>query len=364
MSSLPPIPPDIVRLTGPIFLGNLLNWALFGALSVQVYLYYLAFPKDLPLPKIIVSVVFALEFLQTVLSTRDAFLYFGYGWGNMNILNEVGLFWFSIPIVTGIVSCIVQLFFAWRIWIISCQRYVPIIIGLLSVCQVAAGVWTGVQSKIIQFWSDVQVKNGTPPSVWLVSSTTCDVFITITMFYCLSTSRTGFRSTNAILVKFIRLTVETGLITSTLTVVDLALFLSIKDTNYYLALSIMLSKLYSNSLLVLLNARICILNGREIGQTSVDSTLSWLSTSSRPIVHQPPQFETVGPSRPPSILRFPRISMVSHKHHANTPLSVAVTRITESTSDAALAGGRSFDSARDNLHTELGERKMQPVCNV
>lgn len=70
------------------------------------------------------------------------------------------------------------------------------------------------------------------------------------MFYCLSTSRNGFRATNAILVKFIRLTIETGLVTSTLAVLDLVMFLAVQDANYHLAPATMLSKLYSNSLMV------------------------------------------------------------------------------------------------------------------
>ena len=70
------------------------------------------------------------------------------------------------------------------------------------------------------------------------------------MIYYLNQSRTGFRSTNVILAKFVRLTIETGTICATFAVLDLVFFLVYQHNNYHLAPSIALSKLYSNSLLV------------------------------------------------------------------------------------------------------------------
>lgn len=274
------IPANIVLLTGPILLGNLFNWALFGALSVQVYVYYLAFPADRLIPKVIVAFTYVLEILQTVLATKDAFDYFGFGYGNMTALDQVGLIWFSIPMMTGIVSCAVQLFFAWRIRVISKSYYIPILIGLISVLQACGGLWAGAQAKRIGLWHDLQEENQTATTLWLSGTAACDVLITLTMIYYLSTSRNGFKATNTILVKLIRLTVETGLITSTFAALDLIFFLAFDKANYHLVPATCLSKLYTNSLLVLLNARIRILNGRDVGFTTTDETLSWIPTAS------------------------------------------------------------------------------------
>ncbi|PFH48145.1 hypothetical protein AMATHDRAFT_107132, partial [Amanita thiersii Skay4041] len=52
-------------------LGNLLNWWLFGALSVQIYLYYLAFPKDRIWNKVIVYTIYFLEVVHTIVLTVD-----------------------------------------------------------------------------------------------------------------------------------------------------------------------------------------------------------------------------------------------------------------------------------------------------
>ncbi len=67
-----------------------------------VDIYYLAFPHDRWIPKTIVAVAYTLEFLQTILATRDAFRNFGTGWGDMDDLDKVGWLWFSVPVMSSI----------------------------------------------------------------------------------------------------------------------------------------------------------------------------------------------------------------------------------------------------------------------
>ncbi|KAF5352143.1 hypothetical protein D9758_009243 [Tetrapyrgos nigripes] len=79
-----------------------------------------------------------------------------------------------------------------------------------------------------------------------------------------------------VLVKFIQLTVETGLIIYW--IYHLIFFLAFKEDvyNYYHlvpATAPGLSKLYSDSLMMLLNARIRILNGLHVSFTTNDETL-------------------------------------------------------------------------------------------
>ncbi|KAF9254141.1 hypothetical protein L218DRAFT_844280, partial [Marasmius fiardii PR-910] len=104
----------------------------------------------------------------------------------------------------------------------------------MSLVQVAGGLWTGINCAHIGVWSRLQANNEAPTIVWLGGTAACDILVTVAMFYCLSTSRNGFRATNALIVKFIRLTVETGLITSTFAVLDLIFFLAFKGDNYHL----------------------------------------------------------------------------------------------------------------------------------
>jgi hypothetical protein len=83
-----------------------------------------------------------------------------------------------------------------------------------------------------------------------VSAVLCDIIITIGMSYYLFKSKTGFKATDDMLSKITRLIIETGFLTSTFALLDLALSLAFEQWNYHLAVTLALSKLYSNNLLV------------------------------------------------------------------------------------------------------------------
>ncbi|KAH8079087.1 hypothetical protein BXZ70DRAFT_911121 [Cristinia sonorae] len=252
---LPPIPPIIAQLWDrAVALGYLFNWGLFGALSVQVYIYYLAFPKDRTLSKSIVAFTYTIELLQTVLSTRDAFRNFGTG-------------------------CLGQMFYVWRIWILSKQYWTSIIIMVISLLQFSTGLYSGARAHLIGVFSKVQEEAFKTTILWLGGTAICDIIIAGSMIYYLSRSKTGFRQTSELISKFIRVTVETGLICATFAILDLALFLAFKENNYHLAPSIALSKLYSNSLLAVFNARVGITGGRNGDTVAVMETSS--STAGR-----------------------------------------------------------------------------------
>ncbi|KAJ7097436.1 hypothetical protein C8R44DRAFT_643563, partial [Mycena epipterygia] len=99
--------------------ANILHWGLFGTLSVQLYLYYQAFPNDRLFIKCLVYGVYVIELMETILVTYDAFATFGYGFGDLTALTEPGLYWFNIPVMTALVSFMGQSFYAYRLHVLS-----------------------------------------------------------------------------------------------------------------------------------------------------------------------------------------------------------------------------------------------------
>ncbi|KAJ7499282.1 hypothetical protein FB451DRAFT_1384989 [Mycena latifolia] len=249
---------DIGKLTTPVFVGTLLNWALFGVLCVQVGIYFTVF-KDRPYSKILVSFVFVLEILATLANTRDTIRVFGAGWGNMDILDEVGWAWFSVPIIGSISAAVGQGFFARRIYILGQKNlYVPALIIALTALQLGAGIWSGVEICLARTFSHLQLQNTNvkPADTWLAASSACDLIIVSSMaFHLLKSRNPDFRYTNAILSRILRMTVETGLLCAVFAIADLYLITKYEGTYYHLGLCIPLSKVYSNSILLILNSR-------------------------------------------------------------------------------------------------------------
>jgi hypothetical protein len=195
------------------------------------------------------------ETLQTFGDSRDTIRVFGAGWGNPEVLNEVGWAWFSVPILGSLVAGVGQIFFAWRIYIIAKSLYVPVLISIVAVFQLGAGIWTGID--INSAGEFTLLRNLKPPVAWLSATAASDLIIVAAMvFYLRKATQPEFRSkTKVTLSRIIRITVETGVLCALSAIADLALFIAFDGNNYHLGVCIWLSKVYSNSIMIILNSR-------------------------------------------------------------------------------------------------------------
>ncbi|KAF8876181.1 hypothetical protein BD779DRAFT_1629596 [Infundibulicybe gibba] len=268
-----------ISSAGPLLLGYLFNWGLYGVLSVQVYLYYLAFPKDRLPTKCLVLGLYLVETLQTILVTHDAFTTFARDFGDLPSLNVAQLEGLSTPMLSGIVSCTVQLFFTYRIYLLSKSKLLASVLCLIALMQGSAGIATGVKTLQIDDWTKIQLEAFVSCTVWLVGAAVCDIMIAISMVYYLSRSDTGFSSTHVLISRLIRLTIETGSMTAIVATIDIALFLGFPHNNYHTTPALLLAKLYSNTLIVTFNSRLRITGGR--GATTSYELNSWSDGGSR-----------------------------------------------------------------------------------
>ncbi|KAF8643220.1 hypothetical protein AX16_009154 [Volvariella volvacea WC 439] len=282
-----PVPPGfpIADLAGPVLIGYLLNWGLYGSLAIQVYLYYVAFPRDGPIPKALVSGLFAIETAQSIMVIHDAFGSYAKGFGDLGALNDVQLNWLSVPIFSGIVSCSVQLFFAYRIKVLSQSILIGAAVSVIALLQGSAAIAAGVQAFQVGNFSELQSVAFVSTSIWLVGSAVCDVIIAILMIYFLSKRNTGFKKTQMLVTKLIKLTVETGAITATIATLDVILFLVFQEKNYHTVPALTLAKLYSNTALAVLNSRIQIRGGRDDTGSSQDLHQTVPTSTIAPVVN-------------------------------------------------------------------------------
>ncbi|KAF8908252.1 hypothetical protein CPB85DRAFT_794987 [Mucidula mucida] len=288
-----PIPADIAELTGPLIIGHLFNWGLLGALCIQAYIYYLAFPHDPIWPtKVLSSCVFILEVAQTCLNTRDAFRNFGAFWGDMLNLDDIGTYWLGVPVMAGIVSGIVQFFYAWRIWVLTKRYWIPSVIVVLSLTQSVSAFVAGNAARQINHFSELQAETYVVTSVWLAGTALCDTVIAMSMTWTLLRARTGVNTTDAVVFRIVRLSIETGTLCAIFAVLDLIFYVVFMHNNFHLVPSIALTKMYSNSFFAVLNSRVKIRDGR-LGQTfSTDPTVCTCSASAPPLASV--RFRSIG----------------------------------------------------------------------
>ncbi|KAJ3505537.1 hypothetical protein NLJ89_g7362 [Agrocybe chaxingu] len=248
-----------------------MNWGLFGALALQVYMYFLAFPADPIRSKALVYSVLILETAQTLLLTQTAFHGFAEGFGNLLFLDEIGTIWFSVPIMSGIVAFMAQTFYAYRISVLAQSKIVASFIVVLALVQLAGSIATGVESKRAVFNSKfLGTRSYITTGIWNGGSALCDLIIAICMTIYLTRRNTGMKQTQQVVRKIIRLTIETGSLTAVIAILNFILALLPGHPTYYMATAGILGKLYSNSMLAVFNSRMR-LNG-DNAPTHYDSS--------------------------------------------------------------------------------------------
>ncbi|KAF7368095.1 hypothetical protein MSAN_00875700 [Mycena sanguinolenta] len=248
---------DIAKLTGPLVLGYMWSYCLYGVLLVQTYMYTEMFPHDRRGLKILVWTMFFFETLFTVLMTIAAWSMFGSGWGDPNAILQFNWTWGILPLLSGVHSGMAQGFYIWRIWHLTKRLWLPIPIGLGVFTQIFGLYWFAIKFNIAH-WRIASL----PPlsgavTVWLVGSAACDVFITLALIGILwrRKTQTKFAETTGILNRLIRLSIETGALTSGAAILEIILWLAFQEFYYHFIPFLVLGKLYSNVLVATLNCR-------------------------------------------------------------------------------------------------------------
>ncbi|KAF9463571.1 hypothetical protein BDZ94DRAFT_604012 [Collybia nuda] len=271
------LPPNtrLVDLAGPLVVGYLLHWGLFGTLNVQIYLYYEAFPADKLTYKLFVYGLYAVELVQTILVSLDAFDVFGYGFGDMRSLMAMHHNWLIVPIMSGLVALASQTFYAHRIFLLSESWKIPSLIITISLLGAVGGVVTGTFNVLNGDLGEIHDRDTSISlGIWGSAAAFSDIMIAVCMTYYLAKHDSGFRRTHAIVSKFIRLTIETGSATAVTAIVNLIIFYSFPGRLYYSTSGMIITKLYANSILVVLNARFQIRHGRSAYGSSSDPMTS------------------------------------------------------------------------------------------
>jgi len=246
----------------------LFNYGLMGSLLIQVYHYYGAFPKDRTSTKAIVYTLFVLELAQTGIMSYFAYTIFGSGYGNLDVFDRSALEWFPVCILGSIIAGIVQLFYAYRLRAFSGSWIAGGIVTVLALLQVGSGIGQGIISERLV---DRSKLTGKPVlvTIWLVSSALCDLLIAGFMTFYLKRGQVISDRMRNNIAKIVRYTVETGAITALVATVQIIVQYAFPKNNYFETPSWTLGKLYSNNLLVLLNARAVTVGGRDYVNSTV-----------------------------------------------------------------------------------------------
>ncbi|THU83674.1 hypothetical protein K435DRAFT_663368, partial [Dendrothele bispora CBS 962.96] len=244
-------------------IAYILNCLLYGMVILQVYMYYLCFPNDRPRQKLLVGSFFIVCTFETALQMRDMVKEFAQSFGDLDVFTTVSLSALLQPVTTGIVSCGIQLFYAYQVYVASGSKFLRGVISFLSAIQMLSSIVQSIRSFHFRDYDSIREKTFVEFIAWLIGSAVCDVIIAVVMTFYLLRANSGFKHTHAPLRKLSVLIIETGSASAVLASAGCIVFLTTPD--YYLHHVFMkcLMNLYFNTLLVILNNRMRIVGGRE-----------------------------------------------------------------------------------------------------
>ncbi|KAJ8507548.1 hypothetical protein ONZ45_g10096 [Pleurotus djamor] len=250
-SGAPPINTLVDMTVGALEVGVLVSIFLFGIITKQTISYYNRYPLDPLKLKILVAVIWTLEFAHAIALSH----------GTYTATVDLAIAPATISVgflFSGIIGAIVQAYFSLRIRILSGNRVFSFGLVLLAILRFISWIIVGVIGSLP---ADNLSPSVTDAWRWmltglLVANAIVDFGITLYFWvFYRSKQKDSFRSTVKLLGRLIQWTLQNGLITSVAGILTAVFFHTSYDSSLWVAIFAVLTRLFSNSFLASVNAR-------------------------------------------------------------------------------------------------------------
>ncbi|KAF4605793.1 hypothetical protein EYR40_004583 [Pleurotus pulmonarius] len=124
-------------------------------------------------------------------------------YGTEEAVKFVPLMLIADPVVMALISTPIQLFFAWRISIITKSKLIVASILFFAFCSLTGGIAATIATAVIHEFARLQELKGAIIT-WLFSSAIADIIITSSLLVNLYRKKTGTKATNDVVNKIMR----------------------------------------------------------------------------------------------------------------------------------------------------------------
>ncbi|KAF7303426.1 hypothetical protein MIND_00571200 [Mycena indigotica] len=243
-------------LVGLNLMGVLFNTLLYGLVLGQFLTYFNGSSRTKD-PAWIRAIVWMLLILDTIHSGVEFYAVWDVAVTNYGDLASFAIVNWVIPFTAtadAVAALLTQAFLLYRVHSLTRNVALVAFLGTTSVLSFAfgctAGIYSGILGTVEKF----------PPLVkwvilWLSFQSVSDLGISGALIFSLIRSRTGFRKTDAMINRLIYGAIETGVFASVFAMGDLFSFTFFRQSNLYLTFAYPIGRIYTNTLLHVLNSR-------------------------------------------------------------------------------------------------------------
>ncbi|KAJ7867138.1 hypothetical protein B0H13DRAFT_2352019 [Mycena leptocephala] len=248
---------DVNTTVGALEIGILVSYVLFGVTTTQTYIYYSRFPHDPKKLKALVAFVWVCEMAHALCLGYTLYVDTISEYAHPErVLGAPPKSFTAAIFLSGLIGTCVQAFFSFRIYGLSKTLYIPILTWGMAFLRL-------VLNAVIFF----EVLGLTSVDIseekwqWLLTATWSisaanDLTVTAALAVLLFRQRrTAHKRTAAVVDKLILWTIETGMLTSSASVVMLACYATMKHNFIWAGVFSVVPRLFSNTLLASLNSR-------------------------------------------------------------------------------------------------------------
>ncbi|KAG7447215.1 uncharacterized protein BT62DRAFT_1004793 [Guyanagaster necrorhizus] len=294
---IPGVNVPLLKRTGPLALGYMWDYGLYGILLVQMYIYHITFRKDKigfkifgapihitpihPPKQTQVWSLLLLETVFTIFTTIAAWHNFGTGWGDPDTLTTIDVSWEPLPALNGFIAAMVQSFYVYRIWTLTKKLWLALAIEAVALMQCILAFYYGIVVSLRGRGINELFALAPSINACLSGSAACNVLITASIVTILYKSETKvvFSHTTNTVTQIIRYVVETGLVTSVVALCELVLWLTNRQYNFHFIGFLILGKLYANTALGIINSRALMFSGHQQHQQDYEHQSTFVATT-------------------------------------------------------------------------------------
>ncbi|KAF6750564.1 hypothetical protein DFP72DRAFT_511465 [Ephemerocybe angulata] len=250
--------PTVDNAWGAAFIGLLLAAVLYGITCLQTYIYFTTYPEDGWEYKTMAGTAFVLDTTSLALISSAIYGYLitdMYAPLNLLFVNRA----FDIePSIMGLLAFLTHLYLGNRVWKV-CNRnlWLGILLGTLLLTTLSLAFASTVVSWKHRTWISLKTSIRPLALAGIITSVLLDTTIAsvLCLFLVRHVREVEGKKTRRLVRKLLVFAINTGLASSLLSILNLAMFFAFPDTMIFLCLTLIYSKVYANALLANLNSR-------------------------------------------------------------------------------------------------------------
>ncbi|KAF9446421.1 hypothetical protein P691DRAFT_794469 [Macrolepiota fuliginosa MF-IS2] len=249
-----PHAPSVNRVLGPILVGTVFNTMIYGICLVQLWTYYTSRMERQGKINLLVNWVFLLDTFHTISLCYLLWKYTVQNFDNLSYLTHADWPFAATPIITALTSLPIQVYLSWRIRLFSGSMRVFVFLAILALIQTALGFACSAMAFLTASISDFR---RLIPFVdaWQVMAVSCDVSVTLLLWWFLNKSRTGSEKSDNVITRVIRSSIETAAFGAFFCIMDLVTFTAFPSNNFHVIFAFPMGRIYTWVSLLTLNTR-------------------------------------------------------------------------------------------------------------